>query len=120
MTNRIPLLYKLAQNPPISPITPPPKLSRSAFLSSEAAVISDQIREQVSRFLLISPAGTLMNRQSSGSTVPMRGRQLDWVLVSVNTTNLEKEIWAKTPESASFASDVKITESTVKPGLIED
>src|SRR5690606_32903114 len=106
-----PLLYKLAQKPPMSVTTPPPRLSISAFRSRAASVILSQIREQVSRFLWISPAGTLMKTASAGKIPDTTERHLDCVLASVKTTNLEKDSWAKIPESVCSAVAVKMTGS---------
>ena len=54
-TKSIPLLYSEAMKPPISDITPPPKLISSAFLSISHSNSCCHTFSQVVKFLLASP-----------------------------------------------------------------
>ncbi len=46
--------------------------------------------------------------------IPIKERQSFWVFESVKTANREKDDFAKTPESALAASEVKMTGSKAK------
>ena len=87
LMNLMPRLYVLAQNPPISPITPPPRFIRILFLSSFVSVILCQICAQVSRFLYVSPAG--MRITLSVSSRGIRGRQCLSVFSSTSRADRE-------------------------------
>ncbi len=82
LVNGIPLLYVLAQNPPISPITPPPRLISRELRERPALVISSHILSQVVRFLITSPLWIRMVKVLSS---PISGKQYFSVFSSTKT-----------------------------------